>query len=250
MPLENEPPVLVQRLLRLRRLTDWSPVIVVAVLSSDQLHLALILATALSVGNILADLIFKLCSYIKVWPKYLDVCFFITYGVTLILSYTISDSFVHRWLQVITQGGVCLLITLGILCGRPFTADIAKETVPEQFWAMPGFRRTTYMLSWLWAAIFLIMTLSYVVVAAVGANGQHDNGLNIAFNYVIPIGFLVGGILFTKWYSAHVKSQREAAMQQAGSSSAASSGQPTLPKRSRGVTQSYGAGHPVPKAEV
>ena len=55
-----------QRLLRLRRLTDWSPVIVVAVLSSDQLHLALILATALSVGNILADLIFKLCSYIKV----------------------------------------------------------------------------------------------------------------------------------------------------------------------------------------
>ena len=54
-------------------------------------------------------------------------------------------------------------LQLGILCGRPFTADIAKETVPEQFWAMPGFRRTTYMLSWLWAAIFLIMTLSYVV---------------------------------------------------------------------------------------
>ncbi len=56
----------VQRLLRLRRLTDWSPVIVVAILSSDQLHLALILATALSVGNILADLIFRLCGYIKV----------------------------------------------------------------------------------------------------------------------------------------------------------------------------------------
>ena len=37
------------------------------------------------------------------------------------------------------------------------------------------------------------------IVAAVGANGQHDNGVNIAFSYVIPIGFLVGGILFTKW---------------------------------------------------
>lgn len=58
---------------------------------------------------------------------------------------------------------MCTRLQLGILCGRPFTADIAKETVPEQFWAMPGFRRTTYMLSWLWAAIFLIMTLSYVV---------------------------------------------------------------------------------------
>lgn len=60
------PSLQVQRLLHLRRLTDWSPVIVVAVLSSDQLHLALVLATALSVGNMLADLIFKSCGYIKV----------------------------------------------------------------------------------------------------------------------------------------------------------------------------------------
>lgn len=49
----------------------------------------------------------------QIWPKYLDICFVITYGITLILSYTISDSFVRRWLQVITQGGVFLLITVG-----------------------------------------------------------------------------------------------------------------------------------------
>ena len=48
----------------------------------------------------------------QVWPKYLDFCFFITYGVTLILSYTISETFVHRWLQVITQGGVFVLISV------------------------------------------------------------------------------------------------------------------------------------------
>ena len=53
---------------------------------------------------------------------------------------------------------------LGILCRHPFTADIAKETVPEQFWGTAGFRRTNYFLSWLWSALFLIMTLSYVVL--------------------------------------------------------------------------------------
>ena len=37
------------------------------------------------------------------------------------------------------------------------------------------------------------------ITAATNANGHHDNGLNIAFNYVVPIGFLIGGILFTKW---------------------------------------------------
>ncbi len=176
-----------QRLLRLRRVSDWSPVIVVAILYNSQLHLSLILATALSAGNLLADLIFKQCGYIKVslirhtdqassrwqrifkclalwsttqqpfsaaynvqtscnplnanvaiaqlccrsffepylsfpimhilqvWPKYLDVCFLLTYSITLILSYTIADSFVGRWLEVITEGGSCLLI---VVCTR------------------------------------------------------------------------------------------------------------------------------------
>ena len=57
-----------QRLVRLRRLSDWSPVIVVAALSNNALHLSLILATALSVGNMTADLLFKLGGYIKVSP--------------------------------------------------------------------------------------------------------------------------------------------------------------------------------------
>ncbi len=51
-------------------------------------------------------------------------------------------------------------------------------------------------------------------------------------------------------YTAHVKSQRAAAMQQANSSSLASGGQPTLPKGGQGVHPSYDAGHPAPKAEV
>ena len=47
-------------------MTDWSPVIVVAVLSSDMLRLSLIIATALSVGNMAVDLLFKMGGYIKV----------------------------------------------------------------------------------------------------------------------------------------------------------------------------------------
>ena len=37
------------------------------------------------------------------------------------------------------------------------------------------------------------------VVAVVGPNGQHSQGINIAFDYVIPLGFLAGGLLYTKW---------------------------------------------------
>ena len=37
------------------------------------------------------------------------------------------------------------------------------------------------------------------IVAATRAKGDRSNGINIAFNYIIPIGILVAGILFTKW---------------------------------------------------
>ncbi|CAL5222230.1 g4563 [Coccomyxa viridis] len=215
LPVENEPPALVQRLLYLRCLTDWSPVIVVSVL--EQVHLALILATALSVANSGADLLFKSGGYIRgllapqVWPKYLDFCFFITYGVTLILSYTISETFVHRWLQVITQGGVFVLISLGILCGRPFTGDIAKETV----------------------------------VAAVGPNGQH--------HHVIPLGFLKGSLMYTKWATSRATRQQEPATETGDASCLGTSGQPELPKSTAGSQRAispYDAAHSAPKTEV
>lgn len=46
------------------------------------------------------------------WPKYLDVCFVVTFGVTLILSYTVPEAFVHRWLQVIIMGGLAFLVAV------------------------------------------------------------------------------------------------------------------------------------------
>ena len=68
---------------------------------------------------------------------------------------------------------------LGILCRRPFTADIAKETVPEQVWGTAGFRKTIYFLSWLWSALFLIMTVSYVVSPCVcPSHGPMISGRN------------------------------------------------------------------------
>ena len=37
------------------------------------------------------------------------------------------------------------------------------------------------------------------IVAALNANGKHDNGVFIAFNYVVPLGFLFAGLIFSKW---------------------------------------------------
>ncbi len=54
-------------------------------------------------------------------------------------------------------------LQLGLGFGHPFTRDIAKETVPEEKWVHPSFRRTNILMTGLWVGIFLIMTISYVV---------------------------------------------------------------------------------------
>ncbi len=51
----------------------------------------------------------RLC---QVWPKYLDVCFLVTFGVTLIIAYTVPLSFVQRWLQVIIMGFLTVLVAV------------------------------------------------------------------------------------------------------------------------------------------
>ena len=126
----------------------------------------------------------------------------------------------------------------GLLCRHPFAADIAKENVPAQHWDTPVFWRMNYLLTGIWVGIFFIMTVSYLVrcmlhmrcsdrwclniacmhgqanicswphnghilqiVAVTYANGKHHNGLFIAFNYVVPLGVLFAGLMFSKWYA-------------------------------------------------
>lgn len=63
-------------------------------------------------GHLWLCKIVKCLTPCQVWPKYLDLCFLVTFGVTLILSYTIPGSFVQRWLQVIVMGGLTLLVAV------------------------------------------------------------------------------------------------------------------------------------------
>jgi hypothetical protein len=54
------------RVVQLRKMTDWAPLIIVSALSGDYLRLALIIATAISAGNIIVDLFLKLLGRVKV----------------------------------------------------------------------------------------------------------------------------------------------------------------------------------------
>ncbi len=54
------------KVLTIRKLLDWAPLIITTALGSDYLHLALILATAISAGNIVLDALFRWWKIIKV----------------------------------------------------------------------------------------------------------------------------------------------------------------------------------------
>lgn len=45
------------------------------------------------------------------------------------------------------------------------------------------------------------------IVAALHANGHHDSGVFIVFNYVVPLGVLFAGVVFSKWSANHFTCQ-------------------------------------------
>ena len=104
---------LLQRLVRFRQMLGWAPLVIVSAIGGDYLHLALILATALAAGAVLLDFVLFKAGAIRVWPKHLDIYFFIVFGITLVLAYTLPRAFVEHWLQVITQGGLTVLTVVG-----------------------------------------------------------------------------------------------------------------------------------------
>jgi hypothetical protein len=73
--------------------------------------------------------------------------------------------------------------------------------------------RTTLVLTWAWVVAFAVMTVSALIPPIVdGQNTFHDQSdeVSVIFYWVIPIGALVLGILFTKWYPERVRARAAA----------------------------------------
>lgn len=130
--------------------------------------------------------------------KTLEVGTVAWFAVLTIASFTADERFFADWCFVMSNGALATIVLVSILTGHPFTRQYARDTVPEQFWESPVFLQSTLVISWAWFAAFVVMTASSAVTRS-----YPDEEL--WFNWIIPIGAMVGAFKFTGWYPAYLK---------------------------------------------
>lgn len=138
----------------------------------------------------------------------LDIGSTLAFAVLTIITFAGDEKFLERWIQPLTSAALLLIALGSILVGRPFAREYARAEVPAEYWSSPRFLRTTLVITWVWAGVFAVMTLSALIPPIVdGDNTFSDQSdeLSVICYWVVPILALVGGIFFTKWYPDYVE---------------------------------------------
>lgn len=137
------------------------------------------------------------------------------FGVIAAMDF-IGGPDIERWL--VTWSAAVVMVALGaiilvMLPVRSFTEEIAKQTVPEEFWRTPTFIRVNRVLSALWGGAQVVLGLLSVVVIVVADSGVDlsRGHLDLLLNWVIPIGAYIALIRFTIAYPERAKAAAIAA---------------------------------------
>jgi hypothetical protein len=86
-----------------------------------------------------------------------------TFLVLTVLTFTLSQSFMERWIQPMGNAGIFLVALIGVLIGKPFVREFAEVDQPAEVTASELFARITSLLTWIWVAAFAGMTVSSAI---------------------------------------------------------------------------------------
>ena len=86
-----------------------------------------------------------------------------TFLVLTVLTFTLSESFIERWIQPLSNAGIFLVALIGLLIGKPFVREYAAAEQPPDVVKTELFGRITRVLTWIWIAAFAGMTVSSAI---------------------------------------------------------------------------------------
>jgi hypothetical protein len=94
--------------------------------------------------------------------------------------------------------GLLLIVLVSIATRRPFTLQYAKEETPREIWNQPGFIRTNYVITAVWALAFTAMVAADLVMVDLP-------NIPLQVSVGVTVVALVGAIRFTTRYPAYVQ---------------------------------------------
>jgi hypothetical protein len=121
-----------------------------------------------------------------------------TFLVLTVLTLTLSESFIQRWILPISNAGIFLVAVIGLLIGKPFAAaerpaDVVKTEL---------FGRTIRLLTRMWVATLAGMTVSSAIPPIVDANAtilDTKTPLSFICYWVIPFSLFGAAALASRF---------------------------------------------------
>jgi hypothetical protein len=149
--------------------------------------------TAVLVALTIAVLTFVIGRVRGVPGRTLEIGAIGTFLVLTVLTFTLSTSFMEKWIQPLSNAGIFIVALTGVLIGRPFVREFAQVNQPPEIVESPLFRRITNLLTWIWVAAFAGMTVSSAIPPIVYGDAtilDTKTPLSFICYWVIPFALL------------------------------------------------------------
>jgi hypothetical protein len=123
---------------------------------------------------------------------------FAFFGVMAIIALAAPHSGLHHWTPALSAATLAVIAVVSLAARRPFTAAIARRTVPEQFWATPTFVHTNDVITSVWAAAFTASAVACTLIIHLSPGSSAPLIATQIVAFVLPM-------LFTKTYTGRVR---------------------------------------------
>lgn len=116
--------------------------------------------------------------------------------ILVVLTFTLSQSFLERWLLTLSNAGILVVTLVGMLVGKPFVAEFAVAEHAPDVAKTELFGRVVQVLGWVWVATFAAMTVSSAIPSIVQRPATNalilDTKTPLSFlcYWIIPFGLL------------------------------------------------------------
>ncbi|SPM35333.1 uncharacterized protein MRAB57_3158 [Mycobacterium rhizamassiliense] len=159
-------------------------------------------AAAVLVALVIAIAAFVVSRVLGKPGRTLEIGAVATFVVLAVLTFTLSDSFMQRWIQPLSNAGIFLVALIGLLIGKPFVREFAAAEQPPDIVKTELFARITTVLTWVWVAAFAGMTVSSAIPPIVQGDAtilDTKTPLSFVCYWVIPFSLLGLAALASRW---------------------------------------------------
>jgi hypothetical protein len=163
-------------------------------------------STAVAVALLMAVAVFAIGSATGKPGRTLEIGAVATFVVLAVLTFALSESFMARWIQPLSNAGIFLVALISLLIGKPFVREFAAAGQPADVVKTELFGRMVTVVTWIWVAAFAGMTVSSAIPPlAQGLGGREatildtKTPLSFVCYWVIPFSLLGAAALASQF---------------------------------------------------